>query len=190
LSHIMQGTVEGGRPMTEMELLGMGALLLAGGLDTVAGMMGFIMLHLARNPDHQALLAANPDMMPQAIEELMRRFQIANIARIVVRDTVLKGVSMNQGDMVLTPTSMAGLDERRYPAPMAVDFERDDKRSLVFGKGAHQCVGAFLARTELRVFFAEWLKRVPRFRLAPGETPVAVPGRANAVSYLPLVWDV
>lgn len=190
LSYALGGTVEGGRPLTEMELLGMGALLLAGGLDTVAGMMGFIMLHLARNPAHQDLLASNPDLMPQAIEELMRRHQIANIARLVVKDTELKGVAMKAGDMVLTPTSMAGLDDRRYPDPMTVDFARADKRSLVFGKGPHQCIGAFLARTELKVFFAEWLKRVPRFSLAPGKQPVAVPGRANAVSYLPLVWEV
>jgi cytochrome P450 len=190
LSFAMQGTVEDGRHLTESELLGLGALLLAGGLDTVAGMMGFIMLHLARTPEHQDLLAASPELMPQALEELMRRHQIANIARLVVKDTVFKGVTMKQGDMVLTPTSMAGLDERRYPDPMKVDFMRDDKRSLVFGKGPHQCIGAFLARTELRVFITEWLKRVPRFRVAPGETPVTVPGRANAVAYLPLVWDV
>jgi cytochrome P450 len=190
LSYALQGRVEGGRPLTEMELLGLGALLLAGGLDTVAGMMGFIMLHLARTPEHQELLADNPEMMPQAIEELMRRHQSANIARLVVKDTVLKGVAMKEGDMVLTPTSMAGLDDRRYPDPMKIDFARADKRSLVFGKGPHQCIGAFLARTELRVFFTEWLKRVPRFAIAPGETPISVPGRGNTVSYLPLVWDV
>lgn len=190
LSSVMRGTVEGGRPLTEAELLGMGALLLAGGLDTVAGMMGFIMLHLAHNPQHQAQLAAQPEIIPQAIEELMRRHQIANIARLVVQDTVLKGVTMKTGDMVLTPTSMAGIDDRRYPDPMTVDFARDDKRSLVFGKGPHQCIGAFLARTELRVFFAEWLKHIPRFHITPGKTPVAVPGRANAVSYLPLSWDI
>lgn len=190
LSHAMRGSVEGGRPLTEIELLGLGALLLVGGLDTVAGMMGFIMLHLARNPEHQALLAGNPELMPVAVEELMRRHEIANVARLVVRDTELRGVVMKEGDMVLTPTSMAGLDDRRYPDPMKVDFAREDKRSLVFGKGPHQCIGAFLARTELRVFFTEWLKRVPRFRIADGERPVSVPGRANAVSYLPLVWDL
>lgn len=189
LSHILQGTVEGGRHLTDPELLGMGALLLAGGLDTVAGMMGFIMLHLARTPEHQVILANNPGLMPQAVEELMRRHQIANIARLVVKDTVLKGVAMKAGDMVLTPTSMAGIDDRHYADPMTVDFDRADKRSLVFGKGPHQCIGAFLARTELRVFLTEWLKRVPRFRLADGKTPIALPGRANGVSYLPLEWD-
>lgn len=190
LSYMLQGTVEGGRPLTEPELLGMGSLLLAGGLDTVAGMMGFIMLHLARSPEQQALLVQNPDLIPQAVEELMRRHQIANVARLVVKDTVLKGVAMKEGDMVLTPTSLAGIDDRRYPDPQTVDFSRADKRSLVFGKGPHQCIGAFLARTELRVFLAEWLKRIPTFRIPQGEKPIAVPGRANAVSYLPLEWDV
>lgn len=190
LSYAMQGAVEGGRPLTETELLGLGALLLAGGLDTVAGMMGFIMLHLARTPAHQRLLREKPEIMPQAIEELMRRHQIANIARLVVKDTQLRGVTMKAGDMVLTPTSMAGLDDRRYPDPMTIDFDRADKRSLVFGRGAHQCIGAFLARTELKVFFAEWLARVPEFRLKPDETPITIPGRSNAVVYLPLVWGV
>jgi cytochrome P450 len=91
---------------------------------------------------------------------------------------------------VLTPTSMAGLDDRKYNDPMTVDFNRADKRSLVFGKGPHQCIGAFLARTELRVLLTEWLKRIPEFRVKPGEIPRAVPGRANAMYYLPLVWDI
>ncbi|WP_068071757.1 cytochrome P450 [Novosphingobium lentum] len=190
LSSIMQGTVEDGRPLTEMELLGMGALLLAGGLDTVAGMMGFIMIHLAEHDDQRRQLAAQQELIPMAVEELMRRFQIANVARLVVRDTELGGVAMKAGDMVLTPTSMAGIDPERYPDSMTVDFARADKRSLVFGKGAHQCIGAFLARTELRVFLAEWLGRIPEFRIAPGQRPVTVPGRANAVHSLPLVWDI
>lgn len=189
LSSLMAGTVEDGRPLTEHELLGAGSLLLAGGLDTVAGMLGFIMLHLATHDEHRRQLAANPDLIPGAVEELMRRHQIANVARIVVKDTVLDDVSMKAGDMVLTPTSMAGLDDRKYDDPMAVDFNRADKRSLVFGKGPHQCIGAFLARTELRVFLAEWLKRIPEFSVKSGCTPLAVPGRANAVHYLPLVWD-
>jgi cytochrome P450 len=108
----------------------------------------------------------------------------------VVKDTKFNGVFMKEGDMVLTPTSMAGLDDRKYDDPMTVDFSRADKRSLVFGKGPHQCVGAFLARTELKVFLAEWLKRIPEFSVKPGAEPVTVPGRANAVHYLPLVWSM
>lgn len=190
LSAIIQGEIEGGRPLTDHELLGMGALLLAGGLDTVAGMMGFIAHHLATHDDHRQALIDDPAIIPQAVEELMRRYQIANVARVVTRDLVLGGVAMKAGDPVLTATAVAGLDERQYPDPLTVDFARENKRSLVFGKGAHQCIGAFLARTELRVFIDEWLKRIPHFRVKPGETPIMVSGRANSVHYLPLVWEV
>ena len=118
----------------------------------------------------------------------MRRHQSANIARLVVKDIRFRGVEMKAGDMVLTPTSMAGIDERRYDNPMTVDFDRADKKSLVFGRGPHQCIGAFLARTELRVFIAEWLKRIPEFTIKPGTTPVTAPGRGNTVLSLELTW--
>jgi cytochrome P450 len=166
----------------------MGALLLAGGLDTVAGMMSFIMIFLSGHEAHRARLIADPAIIPTAVEELMRRHQTANIARVVTHDIVYKGVAMQAGDMVLTPTSMAGLDDRRYANPYEVDFDRADKKSLVFGRGPHQCIGAFLARTEIRVFLAEWLRRIPNFAIKPGEKPVVVPGRGNSVHYLPLVW--
>lgn len=190
LSAIIQGEIDNGRPLTDDELLGMGALLLAGGLDTVAGMMGFIAIHLATHDDHRQALIDDPALIPQALEELMRRYEIANISRMVVRDIEYQGVSMKAGDLILTATAIAGLDERQYPDPMTVDFARGNKRSLVFGKGPHMCIGAFLARTELRVFLTEWLARIPHFRLKPGTTPVIVSGRANSVHYLPLVWDI
>jgi cytochrome P450 len=71
-----------------------------------------------------------------------------------------------------------------------VDFDRTDKRSLIFGRGPHQCIGAYLARTELRVFLTEWLARIPDFAVAPGKQPRVASGSANSVHYLPLVWPV
>lgn len=88
------------------------------------------------------------------------------------------------------PTSAAGIDPRRYPNPFDVDFKRGDKKTLVFGTGPHQCIGAFLARTELRVFLQEWLKRIPQFQVKAGEKPVAIPGKANGMRYLPLTGRV
>lgn len=190
LSAILSGTIDGGRKLTDEEARLMGALLLAGGLDTVAGMMGFITMHLARNDEDRRLLATEPARIHTAVEEFLRRHQSANVAREVVADTEFRGVLMKAGDMVLTPTSMAAIDEREYPDPLAIDFDRANKRSLVFGSGPHQCIGAFLARTEIRVFLREWLARIPDFRIAPGEVPRVMAGRGNTVSYLPLEWDV
>jgi len=101
-----------------------------------------------------------------------------------------KGVQLKAGDLILTPTAAAGIDPKRYADPYKVDFKRGDKRSLVFGRGPHQCIGSFLARTELRVFLQEWLKRIPDFSIKAGETPIAVPGKANGMRYLPLTWSV
>jgi cytochrome P450 len=189
LSALLAARVEGGRPLTQVELLNTGALLLAGGLDTVAAQMGFTMMYLARHPAQRKYLVENPDQIPAANEELLRRHSTANVSRMVTRDLVYKGVTMKAGDMVLTSTSVASLDDRHYADPMALDFNRSDKKSLAFGRGPHQCIGAFLARTELKVFLTEWLRRIPDFAIKPGETPRVVSGSSNSVLYLPLVWE-
>ena len=190
LSALLRAKVDGGRSLTLQELVNTGAVLLAAGLDTVAAQMGFTMIFLARNSAHRRRLVADPSLIPVALEEMMRRHSTANIARVVAHDLVYKGVEMKAGDMILTPTTAAGIDELRYANPLTVDFDRPDKQSLIFGRGPHHCIGAFLARTELRVFLAEWLKRIPDFSIAPGETPVVRSGSSNTVAYLPLVWDV
>jgi cytochrome P450 len=188
-SAILKARIEGGRPFSDEEIISFGSVLIAAGLDTVASMLGFITRFLADNPAHRQQLLDDPGLINDALEELMRRFHIANIARVVAQDLEYKGVAMKEGDCILIPTSAAGIDARRFTDPFTVDFRRGDKKTLIFGRGAHQCVGAFLARTELRVFLHEWLKRIPHFRVKPGETPVAVPGKANCLRYLPLVWD-
>ena len=190
ISAIVQGTVEGGRPLNAEELTGMGVLLLAGGLDTVAAMMGFVATHLAEHPEHRRLLRDRPDRMPRAIEELMRRYSLVNIGRMVVSDIIIGGVQLKAGDLVLLPTPLGGLDAQQYQNPEQVDFDRKERHSLIFGRGPHMCLGQFLARTELRVFFHEWLSRIPEFDIAPGARVTAVPGRVNFVRSLPLAWPI
>jgi cytochrome P450 len=188
LSAIATGTVDGGRPLTDEEAVGMAGLMVVAGLDTVAALLGFIAIDLAERPEHRRRLVERPEDIPEAAEEYMRRFSVANLSREVVADTVYQGVAMKAGDMVLAAQSAAGIDPGRYADPLTVDFDRKDKKSLSFGKGAHQCIGAFLARTEVKVFLAEWLARIPDFAIAPGERPVSHTGSSNTVSYLPLVW--
>jgi cytochrome P450 len=189
-SAIIQAKVAGGRSITDQEIIGFGSLLIAAGLDTVASMLGFITKFLAESPGHRQQLVADPKLINDALEEMMRRFHIANISRMTVHDMEYKGVTLKAGDCILTPTSAAGIDPRRYPDPFTVDFHRGDKKHLVFGRGPHQCIGAFLARTELRVFLQEWMQRIPNFEITHGETPIAVPGKANGLRYLPLSWKV
>lgn len=187
-SAIMAGSVDGGRKVSDEEIVGLGSLLIAAGLDTVVGMMGFICLFLARHPAHRQQLIDDPALIKPAIEEMMRRYSLANIARTVTRDLEFRGVRMRAGDDVQLMLTSAGIDDRRYADPLRVDFRRGEQRSLTFGRGPHMCIGIFLARTELRVFLQEWLPRIPHWQVQEGETPLVLPGSANSVRYLPITW--
>jgi cytochrome P450 len=189
-SALIKARLADGRAMTDEEIVGLGILLIAAGLDTVASMLGFITRFLAENPAHRRQLVENPAMINDALEEMLRRFTISNVARVVIADMEFKGVTFKAGDIVFTPLSAADIDERRFRDPLTVDFKRGDKKTLVFGRGPHQCIGAFLARTELRVFLQEWLKRIPDFHVREGVVPVSVVGKADAIRFLPLVWQI
>jgi cytochrome P450 len=187
ISRILQIRVAD-RPISHQEALSECALVLFGGLDTVAGTMGFIARFLARNPGHRRRLVQEPALIGRAIEELLRRHSIPTIARVLTRDVTLDGVLMKAGDFVQLTTVFHGLDERAWPEPLEVDFERDAHAHMAFGKGVHKCPGSNLARAEIRVFLEEWLKRIPQFSIAPGGDAVTATGAVAGVLNLPLVW--
>jgi cytochrome P450 len=178
----------GGKPMEDEIVTGMTAVLFFGGLDTVASMMGFIAIFLARHPAHRKQLIDNPALIPDAVEEFLRRFGLSNTMRTLTMDFEYKGVHFKQDDMIQVPISLAGMDERHYPNAMDVDFSRKPLH-LTFGSGPHRCPGSLLARTEIRVFIEEWLKRIPDFEIKAGETPLTVTGPVNGVVNLPLTWN-
>ena len=187
ISQILQVKV-GDRPITHDEAVNECSLVLFGGLDTVAGTMGFVARFLAMNPAHRRQLIDEPALIPQAIEELLRRHSIPSIGRRVTADTELDGVQLKAGDRVMITVCMHGLDERVWPDPLKVDFHRSVHEHLAFGKGVHKCPGANLARAELRVFLEEWLARIPEFSLKPGDPPVMASGAVAGMMRLPLVW--
>jgi cytochrome P450 len=94
---------------------------------------------------------------------------------------------MRAGDLVLLPAALYNLDERMFSDPMTVDFHRPLKRHVAFGTGIHRCIGAQLARLELRVLLEEWLPRIPVFA-ADVAGVVVKSGRINGVMTLPLLW--
>lgn len=187
-SALLTTKVDGGRPVTDEEIIGLGSVLIAAGLDTVASSLSFIAWFLAEHPAQRQQLIDNPALINNALEELLRRYSVPNVARMVLHDMEYKGIVFKAEDCILTPLSAAGIDENRYADASTVDFSRVDKKSLAFGRGPHQCIGSFLARTELRVFLQEWLKRIPHFEVKKGEQPIAVPGKGNGVRYLPITW--
>ena len=90
------------------------------------------------------------------------------IARNLPQGAVHQGVAMRAGDQVIMPTTLHGLDDRKFDDPLRVDFSRPMPIHSTFGNGAHRCPGSLLARTELRIFLEEWLKRIPDFRIKDG----------------------
>lgn len=189
LSRIVDGQVNG-RALTDAEASNLAVQVLVGGLDTVLNFMGFVMLYLARNPAFRHRLAAEPQLIPKAVLEFLRRYPIVADAREVRHDQDFAGVRLLEGEMVLAPTVLHGLDEQQFPNPFEVDLDRPLPNLTSFGKGVHLCPGQHLARLEMRVLLEEWLKRIPDFELAPDTVITYAGGINQTVAPFELVWDV
>jgi len=182
----------GGERISHAEATSFATLVLFGGLDTVASMLGFIARFLAGNPEHRRQIIDRLDddaFIKVAIEELLRRHGVTNTARYIAQDFEYKGLPFRTGDMILPLAMMVGLDERKVPDPLTVDFSRPFPIPQgTFGGGPHTCPGAVLARREIRIFLEEWLRRIPDFTIRDGSRPVQATGMVNGVLELQLVW--
>jgi cytochrome P450 len=189
ITHVINSDV-GDRKITDEEAMGYLLLLLFGGLDTVASMIGFIARHLAQHPENRRRLIEDPAILPSAIEELIRRHGLSNTAREVTHDVDFHGVTLKAGDMIQIPNLLYGMDDQRHKDPLTVDFDRPAPiRHAAFGNGPHICPGGILARREIKVFLQEWLARIPDFAIKPGTRPRIVTGMVNAVQEMHLVWQ-
>lgn len=179
----------------EHEVIGMALLIFFGGLDTVASLLSFTAWHLATHPEHRRRLRDEPDIVPRAAEEYIRRHGLSNTGRLILSDVERKGATMKADEMIMVPIGLSSLDERQHPDPFAVDFDRPENfvkgvpAHNTFGNGPHKCVGAPLARAELRIFLEEWLRRIPDFALDPARPPKTHMGSVNGVDHLDLVWS-
>jgi cytochrome P450 len=187
ISRLLAAEVDS-RRLSELEVLSLTANVMFGGLDTVVASMGFFMNFLARHGGHRRQLLREPELIPDAVEELLRRHGISNFGRMVARDFEFQGLPLRAGDLVLLPAALYNLDERKFADPMTVDFHRPVKHHMGFGTGIHRCLGAQLARLELRVLLQEWLPKIPDFWIADPEAVIVKSGRINGVKALPLSW--
>ncbi|TAK98748.1 MAG: cytochrome P450 [Rhodospirillaceae bacterium] len=179
------------RFQNEDEIIGMAYLVFVAGQDTVAAQMSFAAWQMAQRPELHHRLRDDPAILPQAVEEFLRRHGLSNTFRLIVDDCERKGVQFKKGDLVMVPIGLSGLDERSYDDPFRVDFDRPPAPHNTFGNGAHLCVAATLARMEIRVFLEEWSKRMPPVRFDPDKpAPVSHAGAINGLSHLHLAWDV
>ena len=155
---------DSGEPLSDEEILGFCYLLLVGGNDTTTNLIGNGMELLSRYPDQRAELVADVRLLPQAIEEMLRREPpTQSSARQTTREVVLHDVLIPADTRVLLLWGAANLDEREFPDPEVFDIHRSADRHLSLGHGAHFCMGAALARLEARVAFEELLSCMPGF---------------------------
>jgi cytochrome P450 len=145
------------------------ALLLIAGIDTTWSAIGASIWHLARTPADRQRLVDEPELLPTAMEELLRAYAPVTMARLVREDVDYRGCPMKADDFVLLPFPAANRDPAVWDRPDEVVLDREENRHAAFGLGIHRCAGSHLARMELRVALEVWLEAFPEFSLAdPG----------------------
>jgi cytochrome P450 family 142 subfamily A polypeptide 1 len=147
-------------------------LILIGGDETSRHVMTDGMLALLAHPDQMAIMGANPGAVELGVEELLRWVTpIKNMARTVTRDVELHGETLHEGDQLVLMYPAANRDPRMFEDPDRFDVRRNPNPHIAFGFGPHFCMGASLARLELKVMFSELLRRLPDLHLAGEAMP-------------------
>ncbi|MGW4244153.1 cytochrome P450 [Nocardia sp. NPDC004722] len=155
--------------LSEDELITLGITLLVAGHETTANQIANFVYVLLTTDGAWTRLHDDPDLVPDAIEELLRHTQLSNggaFARIATEDVELSGVRIRAGETVFVDLQTANRDESVFPDPETLDLARHHNSHLTFGHGFHHCVGAQLARLELQVTLTALLRRFPDLRLA------------------------
>jgi len=150
-------------------------LLLDGGAETTRTVIARTILNLIENPAELAKLRAGADMTA-AVEEFIRYVTpIHNMCRVAADDAVVNGITIPKGNQVVLMYSSANRDEKYFDNGEVLDVTRSPNNHIAFGFGTHFCLGASLARLEIRVFFEELLRRTSGWKLVPGTEPVEMP---------------
>jgi cytochrome P450 len=179
-------TFEDGRPMSDVDFGSFFVQLVTAGNDTTKAMMSAGVLELMRHPDQLAALRADPALVPDAVEEMLRHCNpLHYFRRTATADTVLGGKQIRAGDKVALVYTSANRDEDVFADPQAFDIRRSPNPHVSFGIGTHFCLGAHLARLEARVFVEELLAAFGTIELA-GEPARVRSNLANGYKRLPV----
>ncbi|GES28389.1 cytochrome P450 [Streptomyces angustmyceticus] len=177
--------------LTVEELTGIAFLLLLAGHETTANMLALGTFALLEHPGQLAELRAHPELLPGAVEELMRYLSVADIFyRYATEDIELGGETIGKGSTVVVSLLAANRDPLRFDNPDTLDVRRTARGHLSFGHGVHQCLGQQLARIEMRAGFDGLLRRFPTLELALPADEVRLRTDMNiyGVHELPVTW--
>ncbi|CUU55083.1 Cytochrome P450 [Parafrankia irregularis] len=175
------------RTLTRDEVLGYVTVVASAGNETTGRLIGWIGSLLARQPEARRELAADPSLIPDAIEEILRMEPPAPfMARHVTEDVVLHDTTVPAGSALIFLVASANRDDRRYPDPDRFDIRRRISQQVSFGFGAHYCLGAALARLEGRVALEEMLTRFPDWDVDWADAKLAQTSTVRGWETLPL----
>ncbi|WP_055499089.1 cytochrome P450 [Streptomyces albus] len=179
--------------LTEQELVWLGVALLIGGHETTLNQITNFTYVLLHNPARAQELREHPELWPRAVEELLRYVPTgagSAFASLVTEDTVLHGVPVAAGEAVIVDLGAANRDPAAFDHPDELDFRREPNHHLAMGHGAHFCLGAQLARTELHIALGTLLSRFPGLRLAVAEEDLVwrTGSLIRGLDEMPVAW--
>lgn len=167
-----------GTQLTDADIIAEGMLVLDGGAETTRAVIGTTVIDLIEHPEQreQLIQDPSPEKMKVAVEEFIRWVTpILNMRRTATRTHTLHGHNIQEGDEFLLMYASANRDPEQFDDPDRYDVARAKNQHLAFGWGTHFCLGASVARLELRIMFEELIRRIPDMQMAPGFTPKMVP---------------
>ena len=186
LSVIANARVLGGRLLTDEEIGYNGFMFVIGGLDTTRNSIAGGLLELIRNPDQMRRLREDRSLMRPAVEEILRwTSAITHSMRTALKDTEIRGRKIKEGDWVVVWNASANRDEEAFVNPDKFDVSRDPNDHYAFAYGEHFCLGAHLARLEIRLIFEEILDRMPDVEL-DGEVEWLASNLLHGVKRMPI----
>jgi cytochrome P450 len=178
------------RRLTDQEIVGFVILLNGAGVETVARLLSFAAVVLARNPDQRQLIVDDPSLVPNAIEELLRYEAPSPVnGRWTTQASEFHGITIPAESKVLLINGSANRDPREYDDPDTYDVRRSATRHTSFGYGAHFCLGAALARLEARLGLAGTLARFPTWEIDDRELEMVRTTTVRGFSVVPLHFD-
>ncbi|WP_030607233.1 cytochrome P450 [Streptomyces fulvoviolaceus] len=177
--------------LTRQEVISFATILLVAGHETTANMISLGTFTLLQHPERLAELRGDPELLPGAVEELMRMLSIADgLLRRATEDIEAGGTTIRAGDGVVFSTSVINRDQDVYADPDALDWHRPARHHVAFGFGIHQCLGQNLARAELEIALRTLFDRLPTLRLAApaDEIPFKPGDTIQGMLELPVTW--
>ena len=185
ISTLIEAEVAGGK-LDDYKVVGVCFLLLVAGIDTTWSSISASLLHFATHPEDQARLRAEPELLPMAVEEMLRFYSPVTMGRKVMEPVEVGGVDMKPGDKVLLNFPGANRDPAAFEKPDEVILDRKRNRHMAFGLGIHRCAGSNLARMEMQVALRTWFDRIGPFELVDPDAVTWAGGQVRGPRTVPV----